>query len=179
MRRLATVVLLASAVLLGGCGGGDDDGGRAAATASPAPAAGAPLDEDALLLVHDELVGCAQQEDALGLVAHLSGDKAVSDSEGAGGGVYDDTLAAPKATVSLTGAGGVQFVGLRADTRNHRGTSDVDVLIFRSEEEAAKGAETLGEEASGAAQSGLFVNVPLHKGSDTTALERCEGEARP
>ena len=162
MRRLATVVLLASAVLLGGCGGGDDDGGKAAATASPAPAAGAPLDED-----------------ALGLVAHLSGDKAVSDSEGAGGGVYDDTLAAPKATVSLTGAGGVQFVGLRADTRNHRGTSDVDVLIFRSEEEAAKGAETLGEEASGAAQSGLFVNVPLHKGSDTTALERCEGEARP
>lgn len=182
MRLLATV---AGVVLLGslsGCGGGDDGGKSATATASPAAAAAAPLDEDALLLVHDELVTCAQQDDALGLVAHLSGAKAVSDSEGSGGGEYDDSLAAPKTTTGLVKTGAVQFVGLRADTRHRRGTSDVDVLIFRSDAEAEKGAQALGQEAGGdAEQSGRFVNVTLRagKGADAASLERCEGEARP
>ena len=137
----------------------------ATATASPAAAADAALDEDALLLVHDELVTCAQQDDSLGLIAHLSGARAVSDSEGFGGGEYDDSLAAPKTTTGLVKTGGVQFVGLRADSRHRRGTSDVDVLIFRSEDEAQKGAQALAQEAGGKAeQSGVFVNVTLREG---------------
>ena len=74
-------------------------------------------------MVHDELVTCAQKDDSLGLIAHLSGEQAISDTEGAGGGEYDDTLAAPKATTGLVKTGAVQYVGLRADTR-HR-TRDV------------------------------------------------------
>jgi hypothetical protein len=39
------------------------------------------LDEIALLAVHDNLVTCAQQHDELGLVAHVSGEQVISDSE--------------------------------------------------------------------------------------------------
>jgi hypothetical protein len=176
-----TVVLLATLGLATGCGGGEDDaGGQGKPAATPAAAAG-KLDEDALLTVHDNLVTCAQQHDELGLVAHLSGEEAISDSEGAGGGEYDDHLAAPKATVALTGAG-AQYVGLRADTRHRSGTSDVDVLIFPSEDAAAKGREQLAAEAGGKAeQAGVFVNVTLRaaKGAEADALAGCEEEARP
>ena len=182
MRVLVTVVATVLLGPLAGCGGGDDGGKAATATATPAAAAGAPLDEDALLLAHDEFVTCAQKDDALGLIAHLSGAKAVSDTEGIGGGEYDDSLAAPKTTVGLVKTGAVQYVGLRADTRHRRGTSDVDVLIFRSEDEAQKAAQALAQESEGKAeQAGLFVNVTLRdaKGAGVASLERCEGEARP
>ena len=184
MRLLVTVVATVLLGSLSGCGGDGDGGGsaKATATSSPSAAAGAPLDEDAQLLVHDELVTCAQKDDSLGLIAHLSGEHAISDTEGVGGGEYDDTLAAPKTTTALVKTGDVQFVGLRADTRNRRGTSDVDVLIFRSEDEAQKGAQALAQESGGKAeQAGLFVNVTLRdaKGAGVASLERCEGEARP
>ncbi len=182
MRLLVTVVATVLLGSLSGCGGGGDGGGSATATSSPSAAAGAPLDEDALLLVHDELVTCAQKDDSLGLIAHLSGEHAISDTEGVGGGEYDDTLAAPKTTTALVKTGDVQFVGLRADTRHRRGTSDVDVLIFRSEDEAQKGVQALAQESGGKAeQAGLFVNVTLRdaKGAGVASLERCEGEARP
>ena len=174
----ALIPALAAVAVLAGCGG--DDSGSPAATAT-ATATAAALGEDALLTVHDNLVTCAQQHDDLGLVAHLSGEQAVSDSEGVGGGEYDDHLAAPKATVALTGTG-AQFVGLRADTRHKRGTSDVDVLIFPSEAAAAKGRDQLAEETGGEAkQAGLFVNVTLReaKGSAPDALAGCEQHARP
>jgi hypothetical protein len=177
MRLLVPVV--ASAALLAGCGGGGD-GADPAATQTATAAAAARLDEDQLLAVHDNLVTCAQQQDSLGLVAHLSGNQAVSDSEGVGGGEYDDHLAAPKATVALTGTG-AQFVGLRADTRHRKGTSDVDVLIFPSEQEAAKAREQLEQESGGKAeQDGLFVNVTLRqaKTAEADTLARCEAEAR-
>jgi hypothetical protein len=182
MRLLVTVVATVLLGSLSGCGGGGDDGVSASATHSPSAASAAPIDEDALLLVHDELVTCAQQDDSLGLVAHLSGDRAVSDSEVSGGGEYDDTLAAPKTTTGLVETGALQFVGLRADTRHRRGTSDIDVLIFGSDDEAQKGAQALAQESGGKAeQAGLFVNVTLRdgKGAAASSLERCEGEARP
>jgi len=172
--------MLATLVLVTGCGGGEGESAKQG-TATASPAASGTLDEDALLAVHDNLVTCAQQHDELGLVAHLSGDQAISDSEGAGGGEYDDKLAAPSATEALTGAG-AQFVGLRADTRHLRGTSDVDVLIFPSEEEASKGREQLAEEAGGKAeQAGVFVNVTLRaaKGAEADALASCEQQAGP
>ena len=161
MRILVPAIVVTA--VLAGCGGGDDkDATPAAKATATATAAGGKLDEDALLAVHDDFVTCVQREDALGLVAHLSGDQAISDTEGTGGGEYDDHLAAPKATVALTGAG-AQFVGLRADTRHKSGTSDVDVLIFKSEDEAAKARGQLAQEAGGKAeQSGVFVNVTLH-----------------
>ena len=174
----AFVPALATVAILAGCGGGDDGAPTAKTTATATAAA---LGEDALLTVHDNLVTCAQQHDDLGLVAHLSGEQAVSDSEGVGGGEYDDHLAAPKATVALTGTG-AQFVGLRADTRHKRGMSDVDVLIFPSEAAAAKGRDQLAEETGGEAeQAGLFVNVTLReaKGSAPDALAGCEQHARP
>jgi hypothetical protein len=174
----ALIPALAAVAVLAGCGG--DDSGSPAAKAT-ATATAAALGEDALLTVHDNLVTCAQQHDDLGLVAHLSGEQAISDSEGVGGGEYDDHLAAPKATVALTGAG-AQFVGLRADTRHNRGRSDVDVLIFPSEAAAAKGREQLAGETRGEAeQAGLFVNVTLRKakGSEPDALAGCEHQARP
>ena len=180
MRPVIPAVLLATLLLAAGCGGGDD-GDATPAAKSTATAAAGKLDEDALLAVHDNLVTCAQQHDELGLVAHLSGDQAISDTEGSGGGEYDDHLAAPKATVALTGAG-AQFVGLRADTRHNTGTSDVDVLIFPSEEEAATGREQLAQEAgSKAEQSGMFVNVTLReaKGTEADVLSSCEEEASP
>ena len=112
----------------------------------------------------------------LGLIAHLSGAKAVSDNEGAGGGEYDD-LAAPKTTTGLAKTGAAQFVGLRADTRHRRGTSDVDVLIFRSEGEAEKGAQALGQEAGGEAeQSGLFVTF---RGGGHRVTRALRGGQRP
>ncbi len=178
MRRIIAAVLLATLLLAAGCGGGDD-GDATPAAKSTATAAAGKLDEDALLAVHDNLVTCAQQHDELGLVAHLSGDQAISDTEGSGGGEYDDHLAAPKATVALTGAG-AQFVGLRADTRHETGASDVDVLIFPSEEEAATGREQLAQEAGGKAeQAGVFVNVTLReaKGAEADVLASCEEEA--
>ena len=92
---------------------------------------------------------------------------------------YDDRLAAPKATIALTGAG-AQFVGLRADTRHRRGTSDVDVLIFPSEQEAADAREQLAQESGGdAQQDGVFVNVTLReaKGAEADVLASCEDEA--
>ena len=177
MRRVTAAVLLATLLLAAGCGGGDDDDATPAAKSTATAAAGT-LDEDALLAVHDNLVTCAQQHD-LGLVAHLSGDQAISDTEGSGGGEYDDHLAAPKATVALTGAG-AQFVGLRADTRHKTGASDVDVLIFPSEDEAATGREQLAQEAGGKAeQAGVFVNVTLRGagGADAGVLASCEDEA--
>lgn len=180
MRLLTTAVMLATLGLVIGCGGGDGDTAKQG-TATAGPAAGGTLDEDALLAVHDNLVTCAQQHDELGLVAHLSGDQAISDSEGAGGGEYDDALAAPKSTVALTGAG-AQFVGLRADTRHRRGTSDVDVLIFPSDDAAAKGREQLADEAGDKAeQSGVFVNVTLRaaKGAEADVLASCEEQAAP
>jgi len=179
---LPTAIVVALVSAAAGCGGDGDDGSDAppASHATAAPAA-ERLDEDALLTVHDNLVTCAQQHDELGLVAHLSGDRAISDSEGAGGGEYDDHLAAPKATVALTGAG-AQFVGLRADTRHRRGTSDVDVLIFRSEDDAAAAREQLAQEAHDSAdQVGSFVNVTLRraKSAEADALASCEDEALP
>ena len=177
MRRVTAAVLLATLLLAAGCGGGDDDDATPAAKSTATAAAG-KLDEDALLAVHDNLVTCAQQHD-LGLVAHLSGDQAISDTEGSGGGEYDDHLAAPKATVALTGAG-AQFVGLRADTRHKTGASDVDVLIFPSDDEAATGREQLAQEAGGKAeQAGVFVNVTLRgaEGADAGVLASCEDEA--
>jgi hypothetical protein len=178
MHRVTAAVLLATLLLAAGCGGGDDDDATPAAKSTATAAAG-KLDEDALLAVHDNLVTCAQQHDDLGLVAHLSGDQAISDTEGSGGGEYDDHLAAPKATVALTGAG-AQFVGLRADTRHKTGASDVDVLIFPSEDEAATGREQLAQEAGGKAeQTGVFVNVTLRgaEGADADVLASCEDEA--
>jgi hypothetical protein len=180
MRLLAPALLVATLGLLAGCGGGGDGADQAAKKTATATAA-AELDEDALLTVHDNLVTCAQQEDSLGLVAHLSGNQAISDSEGVGGGEYDDHLAAPKATVALTGAG-AQFVGLRADTRHRRGTSDVDVLIFPSEQEAADAREQLAQESGGdAQQDGVFVNVTLReaKAAEADTLARCEADAKP
>ena len=174
------VPAIAVAAILVGCGGGD--GGKDAPAAKvTATAAAGTLDEDALLTVHDNLVTCAQQHDDLGLVAHLSGAQAISDSEGVGGGEYDDHLAAPKATVALAGDG-AQFVGLRADTRHKRGTSDVDVLIFPSEDAAAKAQEQLAEESGGKAErTGLFVNVVLReaRGSASDTLASCEQQSRP
>jgi len=183
MRLLTTAVLLASLGLVGGCGGGGDAGSDTGsrATATGTAAAGASLDEDALLTVHDNLVTCAQQNDDLGLIAHLSGNQAISDSEGVGGGEYDDHLAAPKATVALTG-GGAEFVGLRADTRHRNGTSDVDVLILPSEEDATDAREQLAQEAGGKAeQAGVFVNVTLReaKGAAADTLAACESDALP
>ena len=182
MRLLTIAVLLASLGPVTGCGGGDDGGDKGASgTATGTAAAGAALDEEALLTVHDNLVTCAQQNDDLGLVAHLSGNQAISDSEGVGGSEYDDRLAAPKATVALTGAG-AQFVGLRADTRHRQGTSDVDVLILPSDEDAAEAREQLAQEAGGKAeQAGVFVNVTLREASDAAAdtLARCETGAMP
>jgi len=178
MRALLPAV--AALAILAGCGGDGESDGTPKPKATAAAASGA-LDEDALLTMHDNLVTCAQQHDDLGVVAHLSGEQAISDSEGVGGGEYDDHLAAPKATVALTGAG-AQFVGLRADTRHKRGTSDVDVLIFPSEQAAAKGREQLaGESGDKAEQAGLFVNVTLReaKGSAPDALAGCEQHARP
>jgi hypothetical protein len=180
MRLLVPAAVVALGLLTGCGGGGDGADPTPAAKASPAAAAG-QLDEDALLAVHDNLVTCAQQEDSLGLVAHLSGDQAISDTEGVGGGEYDDHLAAPKATVALTGAG-AQFVGLRADTRHRKGTSDVDVLIFPSEQEATDAREQLAQEAGGKAeQAGVFVNVTLRSadGAEADALARCEAGAKP
>ena len=179
MRLLSAAVLPATLVLATGCGGGDEGSATPAAKATATRAAGT-LGEDALLAVHDNLVTCAQQHDELGLIAHLSGGQAISDSEGSGGGEYDDRLAAPKATVALTGAG-AQFVGLRADTRHKKGTSDVDVLIFPSEEEAAKAREQLTQEVGGGVeQAGIFVNVTLRAadGAEADALASCEDEAR-
>ena len=181
MRLLAPALLVATLGLLAGCGGGGDGADQTKKTTATATAAAAQLDEDALLSVHDNLVTCAQQEDSLGLVAHLSGNQAISDTEGVGGGEYDDHLAAPKATVALTGAG-AQFVGLRADTRHRRGTSDVDVLIFRSEQEAADAREQLAQESGGdAQQDGVFVNVTLREAKAAAAdmLARCEADANP
>ncbi len=182
MRLLVTVVATVLVGSLSGCGGDGDGGGSAKATATASAAAGVALDEDAQFVVHDELVTCAQKDDSLGLIAHLSGGRAISDTEGVGGGEYDDTLAAPKATTALVKTGAVQYVGLRADSRHRTGTSDVDVLIFRSDDEAQKGAQVLAQESGGKAeQSGLFVNATLREGkaADAAALERCEGEARP
>lgn len=178
MRFLLPAIVVTA--ILAGCGGGGE-GDKTPAAGATATAAGSTLDEDALLAVHDNLVTCAQHEDTLGLVAHLSGNQAISDSEGSGGGEYDDHLAAPKATVALTGAG-AQFVGLRADTRHKTGTSDVDVLIFPSEEEAAKAREQLAQESGGKAeQSGVFVNVTLReaKGAEADSLAGCETGAMP
>ena len=178
MRLLAPALLVATLGLLAGCGGGGDGADQTKKKTATATAA-AQLGEDALLAVHDNLVTCAQQHDELGLVAHLSGDQAISDTEGSGGGEYDDHLAAPKATVALTGAG-AQFVALRADTRHNTGTSDVDVLIFPSEDGAASGREQIAQEAGGKAeQSGVFVNVTLREATGATAdtLASCEEEA--
>jgi hypothetical protein len=175
----ALVPAIAALAILAGCGGGDG-GDAATAAKATATAAGGALDADALLAVHDNLVACAQQHDELGLVAHLSGSQAISDGEGAGGGEYDDALAAPKATVALTGSG-AQFVGLRADTRHRRGTSDVDVLIFPTEAAAAEGRRRLAAESAGAAeQAGVFVNVTLRpaKGAAADTLASCEEQAR-
>lgn len=175
------VPAIAAVAILAGCGGGDGDDSASKAKAKATATARTTLDEDALLTVHDNLVTCAQQHDDLGLIAHLSGAQAISDSEGAGGGEYDDHLAAPKATVALTGAG-AKFVGLRADTRHKRGTSDVDVLIFPSEEAATKGYDQLAEESGdNAEQAGLFVNVTMRdaKGSASDALAGCEQQSRP
>ena len=180
MRALVPAIA-ALALLAGACGGDDSGDGAPAAKATANPAAAGTLDEDALFTVHDNLVTCAQQHDDLGLVAHLSGEQAISDTEGVGGGEYDDHLAAPKSTVALTGAG-AQFVALRADTRHKRGTSDVDVLIFPSEEAATKGYERLSDETGDKAeQDGLFVNVTLRdaKGPESDALAGCEHQARP
>ena len=180
MRLLTAAVLLISLGLVTGCGGGDDGGDAAArSTATATAAAGAGLDEDGLLTVHDNLVTCAQQHDDLGLVAHLSGNQAISDSEGVGGGEYDDHLAAPKATVALTGAG-AQFVGLRADTRHRKGTSDVDVLILPTDEDAAEARRQLAQEAGGKAeQAGVFVNVTLREANQAASdsLAQCESGA--
>jgi hypothetical protein len=176
LAALGAVVLIA----MPGCGGGDDDAKqRPAAKATASPAADR-FDEDALLTVHDNLVTCAQQHDELGLVAHLSGNQAISDTEGAGGGEYDDHHAAPEATTELTGAG-AEYVGLRADTRHRRGTSDIDVLIFAAEPDAAKARERLAEEAGGAAeQAGPFVNVTLRAAKGARdALAQCEQGATP
>ena len=173
------VPAIAAVAILAGCGGGD--GGDSASKATATATRAATLDEDALLTVHDNLVTCAQQHDDLGLIAHLSGEQAISDTEGVGGGEYDDHLAAPKATAALTGSG-AQFVALRADTRHKRGTSDVDVLIFPSEEAAMKGYEQLAEESGDKAeQAGLFVNVTLReaKASGSDTLAGCEQQARP
>jgi hypothetical protein len=181
MRLLVPAAVVAAVGLFAGCGGGGDGADPTPAAKASATAAPARLDEDALLTVHDNLVTCAQQHDELGLVAHLSGEQAISDTEGAGGGEYDDHLAAPKATVALTGAG-AQFVGLRADTRHRRGTSESEVLIFPSEEQAAAGREQLAQEAGGRAeQAGTFVNVTLRnaKQAAADALAGCETEANP
>ena len=83
--------------------------------------------------------------------------------------------------MALTGSG-AQFVGLRADTRHKRGTSDVDVLILPSEEAAAKAQQRLSEESGGnAEQAGLFVNVTLRgaKGATPDTLAGCEQQSRP
>src|SRR5690349_10137817 len=95
------VPAIAAVALLAGCGGDGGDSASKAKAKATATAAAGTLDENALLTVHDNLVTCAQQHDALGLIAHLSGEQAISDTEGAGGGEYDDRLAAPKATVAL------------------------------------------------------------------------------
>lgn len=174
LAALSALVLIA----MTGCGG-DDDTKKPAAKAKATVAADR-FDEDALLTVHDNLVTCAQQHDDLGLIAHLSGNQAISDTEGAGGGEYDDHLAAPKATTELTGAG-AEYVGLRADTRHRRGTSDIDVLIFAAEPDAAKAREQLAEEAGGAVeQAGHFVNVTLREAKGAKdALAECEQGATP
>ena len=83
--------------------------------------------------------------------------------------------------MALTGAG-AQFVGLRADTRHRSGTSDVDVLIFPSEQKAADAREQLAQESGGdAQQDGVFVNVTLREAKAAAAdmLARCEADAKP
>ena len=178
--RLATVAVLAGLAM---CGCGDEDK-PAASSPTPTPSVGAPLvadptaplDEDALLGVHDALVTCAQGEKALGLVTHLSGKRSISDKEGIGGSKYNDHLAAPKATLALTRSG-AEYVGLRM------GGNGVDILIFPTEEEANAGIKAVGTEAgTESASSGVFVNVAV-KGSVSdavrTAVERCEAQAKP
>jgi hypothetical protein len=181
--RLATVALLAGLVM-SGCGGDDKpgDGDKKPAASTPSATAplvadpAAPLDEDALLGVHDALVTCAQGEKALGLVTHLSGNRSISDKEGVGGSEYNDRLAAPKATRELTRSG-AQYVGLRM------GKGGVDILIFPTDEEAGAGIRAVGDEAgTESASSGVFVNVAVKRSvSDAVrnAVERCEAEAMP
>jgi hypothetical protein len=173
------VVLLAT-----GCGDGDK-AERPSPTPPPSHAAGSGLSEDALLAVHDEFVTCVQDQDSLGIAAHYSGGRAVSDQEGLGGTEYDDRLSAPKTLARLTKAGKVQYVGLRADRTNRPGTPDLDVFIFVSESEAAAQKGALAQEAGASAdQQGLFVSVPLHaakakfREASSKALTECEARAQ-
>jgi len=183
----ATTALLIAVLALAGAGcGGSDAPKPTAPTPASTSSAGGRLSDDALLAVHDEFVTCVQQADSLGLAAHFSGGRAVSDSEGAGGGEYDDRVSAPKAIARLTKRGEAQYVGLRADTRNRSGTSDFDVLIFRSEEDAAARGTLLENEAGIRPDlNKLFVNVELHRTKPESsrmpsqALADCEARARP
>lgn len=176
--RLATVAVLAGLAM---CGCGDED---KPAASTPTPSVGAPLvadaaaplDENALLGVHDALVTCAQGEEALGVVTHLSGHRSISDKEGVGGSQYNDRLAAPKATLAAARSG-AQYVGLRM------GEGGVDILIFPTEDAASAGIRTAGNEAgTEAASSGVFVNLSVKSSvSDAVrqAVDRCEMEAKP
>jgi hypothetical protein len=157
LSAVAAIVVAAS-----GCGG-DSGKTEIKSPATAAPSANAQrLDEDALLAVHDEFVVCAQKEDALGLIAHYGDGHAVTDSEGAGGGEYDDNLSAPKAIARLIGGEKAQYVGMRANRRDKGRTPNLDILIFPSESEASAEAASLGQEAGAPAdQQGLFVTVPL------------------
>ena len=122
MRLLVTVVATVLLGSLSGCGGGGDGGGSAKATATRrAPRRRGARRGRAVRSCTTSSSPAPRRTTALGLIAHLSGAQAVSDTEGAGGGEYDDTLAAPKATTGLVKTGAVQFVGLRADTRHRPG----------------------------------------------------------
>lgn len=183
MRARAAALLTAFVVLLAsGCG----DGGKAerpSPTPSASPAAGSRLSKDGLLAVHDEFVTCVQDQDSLGIVAHSSGGRAVSDQEGVGGAEYDDQLSAPKTLARLAKAGKVEYVGLRADRINRPGTPDLDVFIFGSASDAAAQMKALAHEAGASAiQNGLFVTVPLHvaqkmREGSNKALDVCEARA--
>jgi hypothetical protein len=184
MHARAATLLAGFVVLLAtGCGNGDK-AERPSPTRTASQAAGG-LSGDALLAVHDEFVTCVQDQDSLGIAAHYSGGRAVSDREGVGGAEYDDQLSAPKTLARLTKTGKAQYVGLRADRTNRPGTPDLDVLIFASKSDAAAQKGALAQEAGVSAdQEGLFVSVPLHaatakfRGASSKALEECEARAQ-
>ena len=178
-----SALLIAACLAVAGCGGGDDGSARTPAPGSPPqPGVGAQLDADGLDMVHDTLYECLRKAGGGVLARYLNGQASVADSFN--NVAYDDRLAAPKAERRLLEAGDAQFIGVRANRRDRadRGHADVDVLIFRSEDEAQKAAQALAQESEGKAeQAGLFVNVTLRdaKGAGVASLERCEGEARP
>jgi hypothetical protein len=120
------------------------------------------------------------------VIVHYRDGQATSDTEGVGGGVYEEKLSAPRAIGSLLDAGKAAYVGVRSNAREGTKTPDLDILIFPSESEAAAQAASLSDEAGAPADhQTLFVTVPVSKknaeapADSAKALAGCREQALP